>query len=202
MRNSLFKREIANAVSAWRHKHKTGGVPTYVQPVFVAKEKSPADKIYDLISDMCCKGYRFTDSECGIPLIDREDVEDKGEGLYVVRFRCSVDQMRCRQQFDAVAKDVCRETKSGFHFYHKSMEEVYFNKIRLPYEECAWIIQVGELEEEKAKLEQPEQEEEVAVETEDRTDAFESQEEFSLDSAPVPTEKEISKLFAEADEFV
>ena len=109
--------------------------PDYVPP----PPKTDADLLYDLIYNKSVIGYRFTDDEFGIPWIDRGDIEEKGGGVYVIRFRCPLDKVQ-DLYFGAMAKEVCEELNCCVHFIHATKREY-----GLPFEDCIWVIQKDEL---------------------------------------------------------
>lgn len=110
----------------------------------VPRQKTELDRVYELIDCACCNGWRFTDSD-GRSWIRREDIQYEGNSIYVVRFRCSVEAMQNTQLFLKVAETVCKELKSEVRFFSKKNEGKITEDISLPYEECAWIITLGEL---------------------------------------------------------
>ena len=92
------------------------------------------DAIYDIIYQQSVKLYRFTDTEYGIPWIDRGDIEIQGGGIIVIRFRCPINHVR-DGYFGDMAKDVCALTNNDMHFFHEIKKE--FN---IPYAECVWVL--------------------------------------------------------------
>lgn len=109
-------------------------------PEYVPRIKTEKEKVYDVIQDSCISGYRFIDQDTGTLFINLEDIEEKGKDIYVVRFRCKPHELR-HSYFGSIAEEVCAKLRSGIHFIHEAKQEW-----GLPYEECAWIIQVGELD--------------------------------------------------------
>ena len=120
---------------------------------FCMPPKTDADKLYDLIFNESVSGYRFADNEFGEPWILRSDIESKGEGLFVIRFRCPVERMN-ELYFWRMANDVCKKIGCELNVIHETRYE-----FGLPYEECAWVIQ---------KPNEPEQEEYPTEEEIDR----------------------------------
>ena len=119
---------------------KTSNVPKSPRRQWKTKyrEKSKRERVYGVISDACCSGYRFTDTYYGLPFIEIKDLEEKEDGVYVIRFRCEPKYLH-HVYFGRMAEEVCTTLRSGMHFIHECKEEW-----GLPYEECAWIIQIGE----------------------------------------------------------
>lgn len=107
---------------------------------YVWREKTKKEKIYDIICKASTKGYRFTDTYYGIPLIELADIEEKEDGIYVLRFRCEPQYVR-HAFFGRMAEDVCAALRSGMHFVYELKQEW-----GIPYAECAWILQLGELD--------------------------------------------------------
>ena len=104
--------------------------------------KTRREKVFDVIYDASRRGYRFADSYYGIPFVELNDIEETGNGIYVVRFRCEPQYMR-PYYFETMAKRVCEELRSRLHFAHAAKIE-----FGMPYEECVWIIQIGEIDNE------------------------------------------------------
>ena len=109
------------------------------QPCIPSPPKTEADKLYDLIYRNSIIGYRFADNEFGIPWIERSDIEEKGVGVYVIRFRCPPDRVH-EVYFGGMARDVCKELNCCLHFIHETRYE-----FGLSYEDCIWIVQKNEL---------------------------------------------------------
>ena len=127
--------------SAARHIPVASALHPYEPP-----PKTEADKLYDLIFNESVKGYRFTDEELGEPWIRREDIEDKGGDLYVIRFRCPPN-MTHEVHFGSMAADVCKAMNCMVHLVHHLKMEY-----KIPFEDCIWVIQKNELKEiEEAK---------------------------------------------------
>ena len=103
-----------------------------------AREKTIKEKIYDIIYTASRQGYRFTDPYYGMPFIELEDIEEKENGIFVIRFRCEPQYLH-HFYFGSMAEDVCKTLRSGMHFIHE-----YKTEWGLPYEECVWVLQVGE----------------------------------------------------------
>ena len=104
----------------------------------IHEEKTTREKVYEVISKECCRGYRFTDNYYGLPFIEQNDLEEKENGIYVVRFRCEPIYLH-HVYFGRMAEDVCKTLRSGLHFVHEFKTEW-----GLPYEECVWVLQIGE----------------------------------------------------------
>lgn len=104
----------------------------YVPPV-----KTEVDKLYDLIDERSCYGYRFCESEYSLPWIRKEDIEDRDDGLFVIRFRCPVFFERYGMK--SVIKEVCERVGSDEHFVYKKSEEY-----GLEFIEAVWVVQKGE----------------------------------------------------------
>lgn len=142
--------ETAKSFSAVKHAAK--GVPPL--PFATAEDKikyippppkTPLDDLFNLIYDKCVWGYRFTDNYYGMPWIEKKDIEDKGNGIYVIHFRSPVEYAH-ESCFGSMAKEVCTSLNCKLHVFHKIKKEVYFGKIQLEYEDYVWVIQLGELD--------------------------------------------------------
>ena len=152
---------------------------------------TPLDEFYNLIYAKCVKGYRFTDNYYGIPWIEKGDIEDKGNGLYVLRFISPVEYAK-EGYFGRVAQEVCQALHCDVHVFHKTKEDVYFGKIRMSYEDYVWVVQVGELDAAAREDGKPKVNEECQEEEEDHDN-------WTDDS----TVDEIDERFAKAmEEFV
>ena len=138
------------------------------------------DKLYLLIHEKSVVGYRFTDDEFGIPWIEKGDIEEKGGGVYVIRFRCPPDKVQ-DVYFGRMAEAVCKELNCAVHFMHKTRWEY-----GLPFEDCIWVVQKDEL----LHTEEPEGDEEC-----DSTDSFDSQEEIEGELVDESTAEEIDERF-------
>lgn len=146
------------------------------------------DKLYALIYEKSVAGYRFTDNEYGIPWIERNDIEEKGGGVFIIRFRCPIDMVH-DVYFGGMAEAVCKELNCAVHFIHKTKWEY-----GLPFEECIWIIQKDEL----SQIDDSEAEEEN-----DSEDSFDSLEEIDGDLTDDSTAEEIDERFEKTlDNFV
>lgn len=111
-------------------------------PPYIPNPKTRVDEVYDLIeqaSNLC-----FTDED-GRPWIGREDIEYKGENVYVVRFRCPIAVLCTGVALNRVVDKVCEKLKSDKRYFCREVEEVYFNSIHQRFYECIWVICVGEL---------------------------------------------------------
>lgn len=107
---------------------------------FTLPPKTDIDNLYDIIFNESVKGYRFTDEEYGEPWIDKNDIEEKNGGIFVIRFRCPLQMMK-NCHFVEMAHDVCMIMKCDLHFIHDTKHEY-----GIPFEDCVWVIQKGELE--------------------------------------------------------
>lgn len=111
--------------------------------LYIPKPKTRVDEIYDLIEDAC--NPWFTDEE-SIPWIGREDIEDKGDGIYVIRFRCPFEVLFYnRVPLDKVVEKVCSELKSEIRYFCKDREVQYVEGTWQRYYDCVWVIWDGEL---------------------------------------------------------
>lgn len=108
--------------------------------VFGSREKTKRERVYDIIDRACCRGYRFTDDFYGIPIIELKDLEEKEDGIYVIRFRCKPQYLH-HVYFGRMAEDVCSLLRSGMHVVNETRREW-----GIPFEECVWVIQVGEID--------------------------------------------------------
>lgn len=134
-------------VAAERKRADVQYPPPSSIPLPAPQPKTELDRIYDLIDEACAYCNRFTDED-GRPWIGKEDIEDQGYGIYCIRFRCSVDAMRSRASFDAVAEEVCGKLNAKVRYVCKVKEEKYSKDIKLFYEDCVWVVKVGELDQE------------------------------------------------------
>lgn len=110
----------------------------YVPKPYIPPVKTEVDVLYDLIDERSCRGYRFCESYVTLPYIHKEDIEDRGNGLFVVRFRCPVENEF--YGMPDVVKEVCERIGSGEHFVYEKKEE-----FGLPFIEAAWVLQRGEI---------------------------------------------------------
>lgn len=136
-------RIISKAVveAAAKKRTEVAILPSSISP-YKPKPKTRLDEVYDLIeeaSNLC-----FTDED-GIPWIGKEDIEDKGGGMYVVRFRCPLVALYTRVSLNRVVDKVCETLKSEKRYFCKESEVVYFNSIHQRFYECVWVICEGEL---------------------------------------------------------
>lgn len=104
----------------------------YIPPI-----KTEVDKLYDLIDERSCYGYRFCENEYSLPWIRKEDIEDRGDGLFVIRFRCPVFFERYGMK--QVIREVCEKVGSDEHFIYKKSKEY-----GLEFIEAVWVLQQGE----------------------------------------------------------
>ena len=107
-------------------------------PRYEPKQKSKREQVYDLIYEASVRGYHFSDKVYGLPFIELSDIEEKGDGIFIIRFRCEPQYLH-EVYFGRMAKEVCASLKSGMHFIHEFKMEW-----GLPYEECVWVLQLGE----------------------------------------------------------
>lgn len=176
-------RIISRAVTAAIAKKKRGGIKhpssdPRLAP-YVPKPKTEVDKLFDLIYDRCVYGYRFTDDYYGIPWIEKSDIEDKGDGLFVIRFRCPTEKTH-HVFFGVMAEDVCNALNCSLHFIHETRWECYSEDNKLPYEECVWVIQKDELtRSEKGEFK------------EEEDDDFEHEADHFYDQLEEPTEDDL-----------
>lgn len=150
--------------------------PPYVPP----PPPTETDKLYALIYAKSVEGYRFTDNEFGIPWIERNDIEEKSGGVYVIRFRCPTDRVH-DVYFGGMAEAVCKELNCAVHFIHKTKWEY-----GLPFEDCVWIIQKDEL----LHTDEPAEEDEY-----DSGDSIDTQEEIEGELTDDSTAEEIDERF-------
>ena len=134
----------AVAEKAARKRTVVGNPPSSSEP-YGPKPKTKIEEIYDLIEAECSNGWWFADED-GRPWIEKGNIEEKGDNLYVVRFRCSVAAMHTPIAFNRVVERVCNQLKSGIRYFYRVCEERYTKNIALRYGDCAWIIYAGELE--------------------------------------------------------
>lgn len=183
----LISRAAEEAIAKKRTEAKCQP-PSLVLVPSVPRQKTEIERIYDLIDDACSDCWRFTDDE-GRPWIDKDDVENKGGGIYLVRFRCPIEAMQTRTAFDKVVEKVCRELRSEIRYFCKVREERYTEGIRLFYEDCAWVINVGELDEK-----------ELIEETDNCESCIDTQEEIEGELADESTAEEIEERIGKAME--
>ena len=110
-----------------------------VMPITLKSEDNTAtDRLFRIIYENSSRGYCFTEPSSGIPWIQHKDIEDRGDGLFVIRFRCPPNQIN-DVFFWEMANNVLKDMNSIPRFFHETKEE---NGI--PYEECVWVIQEGD----------------------------------------------------------
>lgn len=131
----MAKRKPRLLVRIKRKASKEDSIPveSYVPPV-----KTEVDLLYEIIDERCCYGYRLCENEVALPWIRKEDIEDKGDGLFVIRFRCPVESEK--YGLPQVVKDVCERVGSKEHLIYEKKEEY-----GLPFIEAAWVLQRGEV---------------------------------------------------------
>lgn len=105
---------------------------------YARREKTKIEKLYEVISSACVKGYHFADNYYGLPFIEPTDIEEKEENIYVIRFRCAPKYLH-QVYFGRMSEEVCKTLESKLHFFHE-----YKTEWGLPYEECVWVIQLGD----------------------------------------------------------
>ena len=124
-----------------------------VMPITVTSEKETAtDRLFRIIYDNSTRGYSFTEPSSGIPWIRHEDIEDRGDGIFVIKFRCPQNYIN-GVHFWYMANRVLYSMKSKPHLFHETKTE---NGIS--YEECIWVIHEGDREKESDAEEQTVQE--------------------------------------------
>ena len=148
-------------------------------PISIRKEnETETDCLFRLIYEKSRMCYCFTDLTSGIPWIRHEDIEDKGNGLFVIRFRCLTHYMH-QIYFGCMADSVCNELNSSLNIFHTTK-----TANGIPFEDCVWVLQ----RDSKEKEEEQEQ------------DAFNSLEEFPDNFKDQSTAEEIEARFEEAIE--
>lgn len=138
-RHRIISKSVAEAAA--KKRTEVSILPSSISP-YIPKPRTRLDEVYDLIeeaSNLC-----FTDED-GRPWINREDIEDKGGGIYVVRFRCPLSILCTRVSLNRVVDKVCETLKSEKRYFCKEGEAVYFNSIHQRFYECVWVICEGEL---------------------------------------------------------
>lgn len=136
----IISRHLAQKVAKGEHRD----VHLWSPPRRPGRKQTEAERLYWVIDRIFSKGYRFTDNEFGIPWLRPEEIEDKGEGIFVIRFRCPEASVYGHRHLDAV-EEVCAAVKSECRFFVSHKQEV-IGKVSLPYAECFWILNCGELE--------------------------------------------------------
>lgn len=129
----IISREVARR--AGMERPFTSLLPAYTPP----GEKTEADRLFDLIYRKSVEGYCFTDDLYGIPWIERNDIEEKGGGIFVIRFRCPPSKVH-DVYFGRMSKAVCQALNCSIHFIHNTKYEY-----GLPFEDCIWVLQKDEL---------------------------------------------------------
>lgn len=97
--------------------------------------ETDTDRVFRLIYEKSREGYCFTEPYSGIPWIRYEDIEDKGNGLFIIRFRCPT-QFLHDVHFGKIYSSICSELNSELNFFHTTKYEY-----RIPYEDCVWVLQ-------------------------------------------------------------
>ena len=106
--------------------------------VYTIAEKTKKEKVFDIIYDECRIGCRFADNYYGIPFIELKDLEEKEDGIYVIRFRCEPKYTH-PAYFGKMSEEVGKKFKTEIRFVHEQKREW-----GIPYEECVWVLQIGE----------------------------------------------------------
>jgi hypothetical protein len=151
-------------------------------PLSIPKEEeTETDRLFRLIYEQSRIGYCFTEPDTGIPFIRHDDIEEKGNGLFVIRFRCPIEYTH-NVYFGCLADAVCKELNSDLNFFHSTNQ-----KYGIHYEECVWVLQRD------GRKPQIEDEEDNPFE-----DNFDSLEEFPDDFKDESTAEEIQARFDEA----
>ena len=165
--------------------------PSSFEP-YIPNPKTRVDEIYNLIEDAC--NLCFTDEE-GVPWIGRDDIEAKGSGVYIVRFRCPLEILfYSRVALNRVVEKVCSSLKSGIRYFCKDRVVEYVEGIRQRYYDCIWVIWEGEL---LAK------EEEVDWEDNNCESCIDTQEEIEGELTDESTAEEVEERMEESlDNFV
>ena len=191
-RSKIISRETARAAKA--AVPVTPDLPNFNLSLATIKRQIPfelpkdseteTDRLFRLIYEKSMIGYCFTEPESGIPWIRYDDIEDKGNGLFVIRFRCPSQHLH-KVHFGCLSDAVCNELNSSLNFFHTTKKE---NGI--PFDDCVWVLQNDSR---KEKHEDPKQEELDQ-------DQFETLEEFPDDFTDESTAEEIQARFNEAVE--
>lgn len=146
--------------------------------------ETATDRIFRLIHESSCKGYCFTEPDTGIPWIRYDDIEDKGNGLFVIRFRCPTQYLH-ESHFGSMSNAVCNELNSDLNFFHTTKQEY-----GIKFEDCVWVLQKDSR---KEKIEFPKQEDTEQY-------PFDTIDEFPDDFKDESTVEEIQARFDEAVE--
>lgn len=145
-RTKVLSQSVAEAVAKRREDIVADTIPQWALEQSTEQTQTPADELYKIIFEESRRGYRFCErDDCALPIIRREDIEEIETNIFVIRFRCHIERMQPENMFKSVAKDVCNETKSELHFFHTERVAQYAG-VKLPYEECVWVIRKGENE--------------------------------------------------------
>ena len=136
-------RIISRAVAAKAANHRGKDAQPQYEPC-ILPPKTHTDEVYELIERACTEDWHFTDED-GRMWIRREDVEDRGDGIFIVRFRCSLAALQNTVVLNKRVERVCAELHSEVRYICGMREKWYLGKIRQVYYECVWIISEGEL---------------------------------------------------------
>jgi len=121
-----------------------------VMPINIQAEKeNKTDRLFRIIYDSSTRGYSFTEPSTGIPWIRYEDIDDRGDGVFVIKFRCPQNHIN-EVHFWEMANRVLNEMHSKPMLFHEKKEE---NGI--PYEDCVWVIQAKDNIQEEPIEEEP-----------------------------------------------
>ena len=154
-------------------------------PLSLPKDKeTDTDRVFRIIYELAIRGYCFTEPETGTPWIRYDDIEDKGNGLFVIRFRCPTQHLH-EAHFGLMANSVCNELNSDLNFFHTKKQEY-----GIPFEDCVWVLQKDSKKDNQ----------EVPTQKELDQDPFETLEEFPDDFNDESTAEEIQARFDEAIE--
>lgn len=159
----------------------TDDVKVQVPISLPSEEETDSDRLFHLIYEESRRGYCFTEPETGISWIRHQDIEDKGNGLFVIRFRCPTDRTHA-VYFGKMADAVCKEMNSIVNFFHATKSEE-----GLAYEDCVWVIQKDSIQETVEEQEESENE-----------DMFDTLEEFPDNFKDESTTEEMEARFADA----
>ena len=100
------------------------------------KDETPVDRLFKVIEEESCgKGYVFADNEFGMSYIRKEDIEDNGDGVFVIKFRFP-SGMRSMVGVTTMADAVCKRLGAERHLFVSEK-----NEYGIPYCEGVWVIQ-------------------------------------------------------------
>lgn len=109
---------------------------------FVIPPKTHIDEIYDIIEN--ASALVFADED-GRPWIEKSAIEDRGDGIYIVKFRCPIIALYNTAMLNLVVERVCSILHSDIRYFCGEREVSYCGNIRQRYYECVWVICEGEL---------------------------------------------------------